>query len=230
MKIKYLQVLVPYEKPKSEMEKSIEDLIGWFKPKKKAVPEAAAYITRSIGETVGQTTSVSLTVNKKKSVKFQIPRRATYYRTLFTDSFKLGSRGPEIEVVYDDIAFVAVWPLEKGKSVTGSGKFVLVCPPVDHPMLRSIGCAPGKKLAVGTLKFNVFVESAEKVNVPAGIFNTFKIRYREQSQLSFMGRTKKREIETNWWFAPKLNWWVKRTNLQGKKMAVIEATDISLPQ
>jgi hypothetical protein len=87
-----------------------------------------------------------------------------------------------------------------------------------------MGCLPGvDAITVGNLEYGLTVEPPEQIVVPLGRFTTYVVRYREKSRAKIMGRTSERVVETKWWIAPKLNYWVRRSSQLGDKMLIAEA-------
>lgn len=229
--IRYLQVLLPRD-TRDEMEKAIDELFDWFSPVEKAEPEMRMIMTRTM-EPAGDAVSIRLRLEAeegKDSVARTLPTGIVTFRGLFNT--RLAARGdmqdaPVVDIVYEGADPADLWPLEPGKTLTGTGRYILQCP--DHFVLPAMvmGCRIGMdSLELGALDYSFTVEGTEEIHVPLGTFKTYVLRYRERSVATIMGLEKSREIETKWWVAPALNFWVKRTNQQGDKIVTIHAVDV----
>lgn len=228
LKIRYIQVLVPRDM-RDEYERAMDGLIDWFKPRPKALPVAAAIATRTIVETKNEETKAKLDMEFKLNVPAVVPESTNVFRALLPVSSKMGANGPELRIVFDRSQLAPLWPLTVGKTIAGNGTLEIECPTVETPMSKAMGCKPNIFLPIGKFEYNVLVEKTEQVLVPAGLFNTYVVRYREIGEIEILGKKQKREVETKYWMEPTLNWWVRRTNQEGDNIAIIEAMDIFKP-
>jgi len=138
-----------------------------------------------------------------------------------------GPRGPTFAIRYDEGSSPDIWPLEVGRSVSGTGRILLVCPEKTKLMAVAMGCSQGvETVELGALEYSIEVVGAEQVHVPLGVFDTLVIRYREKAYMEVFGRRKDRVVESKWWFSPELEFWVRRTGQQGDKVYIAEATDL----
>jgi tetratricopeptide (TPR) repeat protein len=226
MRIEYLQVLLPIEEQVDEMEAAIMELAGWFKASPKAVPEKLVFISRETTPRDGDIVDVALSVGAQKNLKLKLPPKVSYYRGFLPDILPGREKDPKIKAVFDtDLS--ELWPLKVGKSITGTGTYMLLCP--EKPGMREIisGCRVGlDAVKMGEIKFSLAVTAQETIRVPLGLFPTYVVRFRELSFLQFPGKKRTRELETTWWISPELNFWLRRTGQRGDKIMVIEATAI----
>jgi tetratricopeptide (TPR) repeat protein len=226
LKINFVQALLPKEKQVSDVEASIMALGGWFKAPAKAVPEKLVFISREMSGGGGDIVDIALATGAQKNLKLKIPPNVSYYRGFLPDILPGPEKDPKIKAVFDaDLS--ELWPLEVGKSITGTGTYQLLCP--EKPGMREIvsGCRVGlDAVKMGEIKFSLMVTAQETIRVPLGLFPTYVVRFRELSFLQFPGKKRERELETTWWISPELNFWVRRTGVQGDKIMVIEATEV----
>jgi len=229
LQVQYLQVIVPRD-TRSEMELAIQDLASWFSPEPKATPIASAFITRTM-TTTGDTVTMAMRVDDQENMdRFlapgaRLPDSVEAFRGLFLNEFRpRGMDGPVFRVAYDGPDPAGLWPLKVGNQINGTGRLLLKCP--DGFQLESmvLGCRIGmQNLELGTLQYNLIVEKTETAIVPMGQYQTFVVRYRELGTINMGGNVDSRETEIRWWVSPDLDFWVKRTRLQGTNIATAVA-------
>jgi len=230
--LRYLQVILPKSAATDGMEDSIADLIDWFRPSHKAMPEAKVLFSRSIGETRSDQVTLNLNVDAKDIPDGALdpsktPDSVTTYRGLMpTEMQPSGPNGPKMAIRFDDGDLASLWPLKEGNTVSGTGRYVLVCPDKFILTAAALGCRGGvETVDVGHLEYNLTVEPPESIQVPMGRFDTQVVRYREISYIELFGKRQDHTLETKWWIAPELDFWVKRTSQQGDKMYLVEAME-----
>lgn len=225
LSVQFLQVILPRE-TRSEMELAIQGIADWFQPAAKAMPEAKAMITRTLrtdGDrmTVGLKTDAEYNMEKFMAPGAIPPESVETFRGLFTSEFRpRGVEGPVFQITHEGADPAVLWPLEVGKEVVGHGRLLLMCPKTFQFESMVLGCRIGmKEVHMGTLDYSLYVEKTEQIYVPLGYFDTYVVRYRELSTSMVGAKKIKREVETKWWIAPDLNFWVKRTTQMGDKVS-----------
>ncbi len=231
--IRYVHALMPAEAT-DEVEEAIGDLINWFRPIPRAQPEGLAFLRYEIGPTAGPRTMVSMRLEKedRRGSDMPIPRRARgeSLRGMLPLSRRPGTKGPPIRIEYETGDITELWPLEAGRVVEGTGRFFLDCPdPLVLPA-RLIGCrTPGEALVVGDFTWRMEVLGGERLLLPVGDVDTWRLRYRENATLRIGGRERSRPSEVNWWFSPELGYWLRRTIPLEDKLQTLEAVEIIRP-
>ncbi|MCP4375491.1 MAG: tetratricopeptide repeat protein [bacterium] len=228
LSISYLMTAGKAPPKRDEMEDSIAGLAGFFKRERLPVPTITKFMVREVTAGSGDTTTI------KPAMKFpSIDRKKSpvttmdYYRSLFPSILPMGNTGQVLMIEFDKPPLKDLWPLKVGNKSAGSAKYVFVGPDPLTPQAKFFGCKkPGDKIPFGTVKWTGGVVKSEKVTVPAGVFDTFVIRVEEEVEIVMMGRTKKRSSVITWWYAPSINWWVKRTHEADTRIAVSEAETI----
>jgi len=230
--LQYLQVLMPLD-ARDDMEAAIGALADWFRPVPKAQPSATAFITRTL-QPHGDFLDIGLQLDAQNGMgnaAQTMPAQVSTIRGLLTSEIQTvgnnGENGPIIQVSYEGQDPTTLWPLAVGNEVIGTGRYVLDCP--KSPVLAAVmmGCRSGiAYVNMGRFEYSLTVEKVEDVHVPMGQYMTYVVRYRERGTASFMGSTRARDLETKWWISPELGFWVKRTNIQGDKIAILQAMDI----
>ncbi len=212
--ITYLQVVTDATEELHEMEAAIMDLVNFFRAEVLPLPESKRFITRTIGATDADITTVNALLTHSSDGN---NRDVTYYRALWPTVFPMGSGGPTLDMAYDKEALAGVWPLEVGRETQGGGALNLVCPDEPTPMSAMLQCEPGGLIPMGKLGWSVKVERFEDVAVPAGIFGAYVVTYVEKTELQMFGQTMAREVATTFWYSPEHRWWLKReSEFQGK--------------
>ncbi len=232
-KITYIQIRTTAKalekKPKKdEMEEAIGDLIVWFKaPKRerKPLPAHKTFLHREIVSTEDSTTAVTAQVLSSPGSTSGESRTVTYYRSLWPTIMPAG-RGPTLRVDYDRAALDGLWPLEPGKTGTGTASLNMICPGAGDPMAAMLQCQEGEAIPMGKIDWQANVVKWEDIVVPAGAMRTMEIRYNENVELNFLGRPLKRQAATTWWFSPELGWWVKRVRQENENVDLAEAERI----
>ncbi|MDH3264093.1 MAG: hypothetical protein OEM24_08855, partial [Paracoccaceae bacterium] len=227
--LQYLQVLLPYD-TSDEIEKAIMALGDWFAAPPAAQPEASMFLTRRMSAE-GDTITIGLSVDAARNLEAfapgagELPDRVETFRGLFlTDIRPAGEQGPQFRVAYDGEDPAGLWPLEVGKAVSGTGRYLVICPDGFQMASMMLGCRIGmESVSIGGLEYSLTVEATEAVHVPLGRFDSFVLRYRERARVTVGGQEQTREQETKWWLAPELGFWVRRTSLIGDRMAVMQA-------
>lgn len=228
--VEYLMTLLPVD-PRSEMERSIMAIANWFSAEVKARPEAKAVLNWKATTTGPDEVEVVTRVLDG----WKVPKGGSATTQSFRGLFDLliqpgGPQGPQIKTSYDDPDPTKAWPLEVGKSFTGTGSFAILCPEVFNLAAAFMGCRPEVvEVPVGRLEYNLYVDRVEEVLVPLGKFRTYVLRYRELSFLELGGVKRERVIETTWWIDPQTGLWVKRTGEQGGKIVTLQALAIADP-
>ena len=230
--IRYVHVLMPAEVASEE--EVIGDLLNWLRPTPRARPEGLAFLRHEIGATTGPRTMVTMRLEKRdrRGSGIPIPRRARSesLRGLLPLSRRPGTKGPPIRIEYETGDITELWPLEAGRVVEGTGRLFLDCPdPLVLPA-RLIGCrTPGEALEVGDFTWRMEVLGGERLLLPVGDVDTWRLRYRENATLRIGGRERSRPSEVNWWFSPELGYWLRRTIPLEGKLQTLEAVEIIRP-
>ncbi len=229
LEMQFLQTILPRD-TRDEMEAAIGDLAAWFKAPPKAPPKAAAFVTRWLNPD-GDDVGIELRLDAQDAMEDylppggQMPQGVLAYRgLLLTEIRPMGDRGPQIAVIYDGPQPAEIWPLAVGNAVSGTGRYLLIC--TDRPKLVALmmGCRVGmESVELGTLEYSFAVDRVEQVRVPLGDFVTYVVRYRELAVVQFGENQQERQIETHWWVAPELNYWVQRTTLEGEDISKLVA-------
>lgn len=227
LKIRYVLDLLPVD-TMSEMERSIMAIASWFSPAPDIEPEALAFITREFlpGDDeieVKQEMEASEGFDEKLGIV------GLTYRGLVPLRITPPVPGaPTLEYIHAAPGLEALWPLEVGKELVGSGVIELPCPPEKPSMFELLsGCRVGmERTQAATFEYGMFVLRKEVVTVPLGRFDTIVIRYRDLSTITMGGVTQSRQIEQHWWFAPELGAYVQATGEQNGKILTYRATEI----
>lgn len=226
--IRYIQTLLPRE-TRSEMELAIMEIANWFSPEPKAMPKLLSYFTRTVTGHDGDVVASHIDLDRILRVDDSIPRPPVWefdqlsYRDLMRRRFApIGPGGFVVQVDYDPAAPVSdLWPLEVGRSVTGTGSFQIVCPEKLVMMTSLLGCREGMDFAqFGTLEYGFEVLRTERVHVPLGQFETYVLRYRELGVMTAGGVDRNHEFEITWWVAPALGTWVQQMKIEGEFMSI----------
>ena len=228
LSIAYLMTVRTKEPKKDEMEEAIGGLIGWFKKKRVPKPKAKRFLIRQvIAEKDGVTTVKP--ANKYPDTDRRKPPVATidYYRSMWPMLFPMGSTGMALTIELDRKPLDALWPLKPGTQGAGGAKLFFVGPDPLTPQAEFFGCKkPGDRVPFGQMKWTGGVVGAEKVVVPAGVFETIVLRVEEEMEIVMMGRSRKQTSTVTWWYAPSVRWWVKRIRDTGTDLIVDEAETI----
>lgn len=224
-----LTVLLPQD-TRHEMEIAIGALANWFQTPDLATPEAGTW-TREVFDLSSDSTVVSvLDIEDRFEVPDDLPQQIVRHldRGLVVGSMRDGSDGPGLVSRPDDAgALGTIWPLQVGNSATGTGTYRAMCPPDGGFAAFLMGCGDQTSVEAGTYTFEVEVTGVERIGVPAGTFDTFVVRYREQGSVRQMASERERLQETIWWVAPAAGTWVRRTALQGEQIATHERVTLT---
>ena len=218
LQIEYLQVILPRE-TRDEMEVAISDLFNWFAAVERAVPKAAAFIVRTL-QPDGAFIDVDLELEAQDRMEDFLPPGGelpqgvrSLHGVLLTDMRPAGDKGPIIQIVHDGPQPSDIWPLEVGNAISGTGRYILVCPESFQMASMMMGCRIGMdSLDLGVLDYSLTVDRVEQVEVPMGDYLTYVLRYRELATVTIGGVETARQIESNFWIDPTLNYWVKQTS------------------
>jgi len=228
LSIAYLMTVKDHVPKKDEMEDAIGGLVGWFKKVRVPTPKFKRFMLRKITEGKGNVTTVEPTnqypdVDRKKSPI----KSLDYYRSLTPTVLPMGNTGMALKIEYDTAALDALWPLKVGNKGKGEAQLFFIGPDPLTPPAKFLGCKkPGDKIPFGSIKWSGGVVGREKVVVPAGVFNTFIIRFQKDTEIIMMGRSRKLSMVINWWYAPSVGWWVKRTQVAEGDIVTNEAVTI----
>lgn len=227
-RFRYIQLTTTTAVVKSDMEESIDQLIGWFKRKKKPLPKRVSFLERRIVGTKDNAVTVNVRILRAGGREHRAPRTVTYYRALWPMLVpRIG--GPAIALDYPQAALDGLWPLQVGKKAQGVGTVFAVCPEKLDMRAAMIGCdqgKPGQRVKIGTVSWKARVERQQSITVPAGVMPTTVVRYAETAKLKMLGRERTRNTLVYFWYAPKQHWWVRRTSRNGKRIAIIELTAV----
>lgn len=235
LQIDILQVTLPREE-RDEMELAILDIVDWFSRVERARAIGAANLATELG-VAGDQIQLLQTVGDAWGEDAFLPPSAvieggmgTFRGLLQTDIAPRGPGGPILRASYDTGRPADLWPLEVGNSIEGQGRFLLICPERFNLMSATLGCRVGvDEIALGTFDYGLLVERVEQVEVPAGDFIAYVVRYRQLAVLESMLEGAERTAETRWWIVPELGFWVKRTNQQNRQIATSYAVRIAVP-
>ena len=189
----------------SPMEEAIEDLINFFRPVVRPLPERRRFVSRTVDRTEDDVTDISTVATFSKRPE---PRTVTYFRGLLP-TIVPGGDGPDLHIGRQRDALASLWPLKAGSTAKGSGNIFVLCPE-SGPMVMMLQCAPGEQVPMGTVDWATTVEDWEDVAVPAGIFGTYRIRHIEKITLNMFGRPVQRQDDFTLWYSPEHKWWLKR--------------------
>ena len=227
MSISYLRTVSVVGPKMDEMEIAIRDIAEIFKNKRVPKPKSMTFLVRRVTACSGDATTVKATkkhpeIDRKKSGAATID----YHRTLLPTVLPMGAESLTIE--FDQDPLKALWPLKAGSKSAGGAKVFFVGPDPLTPRARFLGCKkPGDKIPCGRITWTGQVVKYDKVTVPAGVFDTFVIRLREDTEMVMFGRSKKSTAVLTWWYAPSVRWWVKRARQADKEIVINQAESIN---
>lgn len=224
-----LTVLLPLE-TQSEIEAAIGELANWFRAPRRATPEAGTWTRETFDLTDAGEVKTTIHIEERFEVPESLPDQIVRHadRGVVLTLNREGPEGPGLVVRPDDAgALDSIWPLQVGNSVTGTGTYRALCPPNWGLASVLMGCGDNDSVEAGTYTFEIDVTGVERIGVPAGTYDTFIVRYREQGTVRQIGEDHERLQETTWWVAPEAGTWVRRTSLQGDKIATMERVTIT---
>ncbi|MGD1886845.1 MAG: tetratricopeptide repeat protein [Cohaesibacteraceae bacterium] len=224
-----LTVLLPQE-TQSEREAAIGELANWFRAPRRATPEAGTWTRETFDLTEDGDVVSSIMVEERFEVPESLPDHIVRHtdRGVILTLNRDGEEGPGLISRPDDPqALDAIWSLQVGYAVTGSGTYRTLCPPDWGLTSVLMGCGDNDSVEAGTYTFEAEVMRVERVGVPAGTYDAFVVRYRELGNVRQMGNERERVQEFTWWVAPEAGTWVRRTSLQDDKVATQERVTIT---
>jgi len=222
----FVQVEAKDVPQQDEMEKAIGDLAGWFN--KPPLPTARRGTMFDL--TVGDAEQGDLFVVTNRTTAFPAvntppQQKLALYRSVWPHVWP-GPGNQRMVIAYDAAAIDALWPLKIGSTAKGEAKvFVPKCPPSEDAARAALACPTDQRTDLGVARWKADVLRWEQVVVPAGRFDTMVIRHEEEVELSFMGMNAKRKTVAHFWYAPSLNWWVKRTTQVDGQIATVELVE-----
>ena len=218
----FLELVLSPEAKLSPMEAAIEDLINFFRPVVKPLPERRSFVSRTVDQTEADITHVSTVATFSTKAE---PRTVTYFRSLLP-TLVPGGDGPDLNIGRQEEALASLWPLKAGSAAEGSGEIFILCPE-SGPMVMMLQCSPGEQVPMGTVDWSTTVEGWEDVAVPAGIFGSYRIRHVEKITLNMFGRPVQRQDDFTLWYSPEHKWWLKRVaTAQDGKISLSLATAV----
>ena len=217
----YLELVISPQAKLSPMEEAIEDLINFFRPVVKPLPERRSFVSRTAGATEADITTVSTVQTHATNAEAQA---VDYFRAIFPTVIP-GGQGPDLHIARQLEALAGLWPLKAGASAAGSGDIFVVCPE-SGPMVMMLQCAPDEQVPMGNVDWKTTVEGWEDVVVPAGTFGAYRIRHSEQTTINMFGRPIQRQDEFTLWYSPQHKWWLKREVAAQDKVSLSLATEI----
>jgi hypothetical protein len=133
------------------------------------------------------------------------------YRGLFSLEFQpLGPGTPVIVPQFEQGDITSAWPLENGQEMSGDGKLAIICANSSGMPAVMMGCRPDQEQSdLGTFTYELSV-STESIHVPMGIFDSYRLDFIFEGEVTILGKTNTYPYSASYWVAPELNTWVQR--------------------
>jgi len=227
--IRYFAVLAPVDQ-RDEMEIAIGGLASFFGGTSTPLPETAAVLRLSFEQLEGDRFLPHMVVEHQRSEpeRPQNPRARLF--TMFPFEFQPGGPGtPVVEPRFDGATPADIWPLEDGNAAAGSGRYVVDCSQGRGFQYSVLGCLPDVEEAeLGGFDWTISV-STERVHVPLGLFDTYRIDVSMTARVVILGVERELPYTASFWVAPELNAWVARIFTVGEEYAHNQAMEIVDP-
>ena len=208
--IRYFSVRAPVDQ-RDDVTKSIEDLIVFFGGSVYPVPDSAAVQRISYGAPDGDRL-LPLAETEKSQVSGSARTDPMYqFRGLFSLEVQpLGPGSPVIVPQFEQGDITSAWPLENGQDMSGAGKLVIICANSSGMPAVMMGCRPDLEQSdLGAFTYELTV-TTETIHVPMGIFDTYRLDFIFEGEVTILGKTNTYPYSASYWVAPELNTWVQR--------------------
>ena len=213
--IQYLVDVLPVDTT-DDMEDAILELQFFFTGTNYPVPIASAVIDYDY-ESEGDNLSYVGSITADNGFEDFLGERkfgshAQFYRGMLQNMFLPDDENAPIrEVVFHAPGPAALWPLNQGNTVSGTGDMRIECP--NPPTFRTsfLGCVDDAEFVnVADVTYSISVDGEQQIHVPMGTFDTFIVNYTTTYVISAMGQSSERTRTERFWFAPEIGFWVKR--------------------
>ena len=224
--IRYFSIRAPVDK-RDDMTKSIEDLVVFFGGSVYPVPESARIQRISYGASEADRLLPRATTEKSQT-KSQARNDPMYqYRGLFSlETQPLGPGTPIIVPQFTQGDLSSAWPLEAGQKITGAGEFVIICANSSGISAVLMECRPDREVSeLGAFTYDLSV-STETIHVPMGIFDTYRLDFILDAEVTILGKTNNFSYSATYWVVPELNTWVQRIFTVGDTYVFHQAMEL----
>lgn len=222
----FIQVEAKDVPPKDDMEKAIADLAGWFNRPPLPTARRGSFFDLTVGP--AESGDIFVTTSRVAAfpaINTPAEQKLALYRSIWPHVWP-GPGNQRMVIAYDAAALDGLWPLKPGATAQGEAKvFVPKCPPGEDAARAALACPADQRADLGVARWKAGVLRWEQVVVPAGRFDAMVIRHEEEVELSFMGMNAKRKTVAHFWYAPALNWWVRRTTQADGQIATVELVE-----
>jgi tetratricopeptide (TPR) repeat protein len=224
--IRYLAIEMPVD-TRDEMEAAIGALAGLFSGNAEPIPETAAVIGVSHDPVDEDWLTPAMQIEHQRSLDPPIGEPSPRYRGLFPFQFSpMGPDGPAIVPSFDDGTPSDAWPLQAGRSAAGSGRFVVDCSAGRGFSYSILGCLPEVDLAeAGQFQWTLAV-STERIHVPLGMFDTYRLDFTMDARVSVLGQERDLSYTASFWIAPEVNTWIARILTAEDRYIYSQAMDL----
>jgi len=209
------------------MEKAIGDLFGFFTATHLPLPDEASVFRQSLKADDGDNLLPNrVTEHNNSDGRPKRPAQGIYRGLFQLDVRPFGPGTPVIAPVWGESEPAQIWPLHNGASAQGIATFTAMCATGPGMSAILMGCRPDiETVPLGQIDWSVSVVS-ERIHVPMGIFNTYKVNYVQRGDITILGKTNDFSYDASFWMVPELNTWVAAIFTVGDKYSYSQAMEV----
>ena len=223
----FIQVEAKDVPQQDEMERAIADLAAWFSRPPLPRARRGTMFDLTVGDTAqGDVFVITARTSAFPAVNTPPEQKLALYRSVWPHVWP-GPGNQRMVIAYDAAALDGIWPLKIGATAKGEAKvFVPRCQAGDDAAHAALACPADQRVDLGVARWKADMLRWEQVVVPAGRFDAMVIRHEEDVELGIAGASMKRKTVSHFWYAPALNWWVKRTTQVDGQIATVELVEV----
>lgn len=225
--IRYFTIEAPVD-TRDEMTRAIEEMINFFGGQTYPMPDTAMILRVRQTSFDGPYTLPEVVVEDLVGEEPPTPPNPAprLYGVMPFSARPVGPMGPTIMPLFDNGTPGEIWPLMAGNHATGDGRFAVDCSQGTGFSYSIMGCLPGVDQAeVGQFNWDVTV-STDRIQVPMGIFDTYKIDLRMSGNMVILGVTQDLDYTAGFWISPELNTWVAQIITVGENYVLNQAMSV----